>query len=131
MYWMLCAHPLFRMPVFIMGVLGGLQVLRARRSLEDFEDPNLNKNILHVIFPWGYRSKNDTTDTNGKNDTRLNMKHSVNVWSKRVDACSVLYILSLASLTVTQAVLVAKYTVIGNSFEISTIATCISDNICL
>ena len=69
-----------------------------------------------IIFPWGYRSKNDTTDTNGNNDNRLNMKHSVYVWSKRVDACSVFYILSLASLTVTQAVLEAKYTVIGNSF---------------
>ena len=116
MYWMLCGHPLFRMPVFMMGVLGGLQVLRARRSLENFEDPNLNKNILHVIFPWGYSSKNDCSEINGKNDTRLNMKNSVNVWSKRVDACSLFYILSLASLTVTQAVLEAKYTVIGNSF---------------
>ena len=102
------------MPVFMMGVLGGLQVLRARRSWESFEDPNLNKNILHVIFPWGYRSKNDSTETNGKNDTQLNMKHSINVWSKRVDVCSILYVLILVSLTVTQAALEAKYTGIGN-----------------
>ena len=111
---MLCAHPLFRMPVFMMGVLGGLQVLRARRSWESFEDPNLNKNILHVIFPWGYTSKNDSTETNEKIDTQLKMKHSINVWSKRVDVCSILYVLILVSLTVTQAALEAKYTGIGN-----------------
>ena len=110
---MLCAHPLFRMPVFMMGVLGGLQVLRARRSWETFKDPNLNKNILHVIFPWGYRSNNDSNETNGKNDTPLNMKHSVNIWTKRVDVCSILYVLILVSLTVIQAVLETKYTGIG------------------
>ena len=110
---MLCAHPLFRMPVFMMGVLGGLQVLRARRSWKSFEDPNLNKNILHVIFPWGYRSTNDSNKINEKNDTPLNMEYSVNVWSKRVDVCSIVYVLILVSLTVTQSVLEAKYTGIG------------------
>ena len=98
----------------MMGVLGGLQVLRARRSWESFKDPNLDKNILHVIFPWGYRSKDDWSETNERSDTQLNMKHSVNVWSKRVDVCSSLYVLILVSLTVTQATLEAKYTGIGN-----------------
>ena len=110
---MLCAHPLFRMPVFMMGVLGGLQVLRARRSWETFEDPNLNKNILHIIFPWGFRSNNDCTETNEKIDAPSNMKFSVNVWTKRVDVCSILYVFILVSLTVIQAVLEAKYTGIG------------------
>ena len=97
----------------MMGVLGGLQVLRARRNWESFKDPNLNKNILHVIFPWGYRSKDDRTEANEKSDMQLNKEHSVNVWRKRVDVCSILYVLILVSLTVTQATLEAKYTGIG------------------
>ena len=43
----------FRLPVFLMGVLGGLQVLRAHLDWENFEDPNLNKNLIHTFIPWG------------------------------------------------------------------------------
>ena len=113
---MLCAHPLFRTPVFMMGVLGGMQVLRARSNWDNFEDQNLNKNIFHVIFPWGCRNKTKSTETNTKNDMKLSMKQSVKIWRKRVDLCSTLYVLVLVSLTVTQAVLEAKYTGIGNCF---------------
>ena len=36
-----------------MGVLGGLQVLRAHSDWENFEDLNLVKNLLHCVNPWG------------------------------------------------------------------------------
>ena len=50
---MVTAHPVIRLPIFLMGVLAGLQVLRAHSDWENFEDPNLDKNILHSLVPWG------------------------------------------------------------------------------
>ena len=130
---MLCAHPLFRLPVFVMGMFGGLQVLRAHNNWENFQDPNLNNNILHILFPWGCCGRKTASETKGKetesseaegketessetvvkDDKSLNMKQSIKIWSKRVDVSTVLYVLIIASLAVTQAVLEAKYTGIG------------------
>jgi hypothetical protein len=45
-------NPVFRMPVFVMGILAGLQRIREADN-EDFMDPNLSKNFLHDILPWG------------------------------------------------------------------------------
>ena len=48
-----------------------------------------------------------------KDDKSLNIKQSMKIWSKRVDVSTVFYVLIIASLAVTQAVLEAKYTGIG------------------
>ena len=43
------------MPVFVMGIIAGLQKLR-EVSNEKFSDPNLSKPFLHDIIPWGITS---------------------------------------------------------------------------
>ena len=40
------AHPLLRLPVFLMGVVGGLL------SVRGLEDPHHHRALLHDIFPW-------------------------------------------------------------------------------
>ena len=40
------AHPLLRLPVFLMGVAGGLLAVRG------VEDPHHHHSLLHDIFPW-------------------------------------------------------------------------------
>ena len=110
---MICAHPLFRFPVFVMGILGGLQVLRAHNNWETFEDPNLNRSILHILIPWGCCSKREQSGKDKMDDESLNKKNSIAIWKNRVDISATFYILILLSLSVTQAVLEAKYTGAG------------------
>lgn len=112
-YWMICAHPLFRFPVFVMGILGGLQVLRAQSNWEKFEDPNQNRNILHILIPWGFCGKREQSATDKVEDESLNKKKNINIWRKRVDISAAFYILILVSLSATQAVLEANYTGTG------------------
>ena len=45
-------HPIVRMPVFVMGIIAGLQKIREVNQ-EQFSDPNLSKIFLHDIIPWG------------------------------------------------------------------------------
>ena len=45
--WIATAHPLTRLPVFIMGVAAGLVRLRGEN------DFNLGRNCLHCLLPWG------------------------------------------------------------------------------
>lgn len=110
---MICAHPLFRFPVFVMGILGGLQVLRAHNNWETFEDPNLNRNILHILIPWGCCSKTEHSGTDKMENEALKKEMSINIWRKHVDISATFYILILVSLSVTQAFLEAKYTGTG------------------
>ena len=35
-----------------MGILGGLQMERARSHWENFEDPTMNKNLIFTLVPW-------------------------------------------------------------------------------
>ena len=93
-----------------MGILGGSQVLRAHNNWKTFEDPNINKNILHILIPWGCFSKNEQSGTDKTDDETLNKKESIRIWRNRVDISAAFYILILVSLSVTQAVLEAKYT---------------------
>ena len=47
------AHPLLRLPVFLMGVAGGLLAVR------DQEDPHHHhRSTLHDIFPWALSAQN-------------------------------------------------------------------------
>ena len=45
--WIANAHPLTRLPVFLMGVAAGLARLRGE------DDFNLGRNLLHCLLPWG------------------------------------------------------------------------------
>ena len=100
-YWVTSAHPLFRFPVFLMGVLGGLQVLRAHYNWEAFEDPNLEKNLLHTIQPWGWRSTNCCSKrTEGKNSMMKTKAKSTKIWRRRTDFSAFLYVGILTALAV-------------------------------
>ena len=110
---MTTAHPLFRLPVFLMGVLGGLQVLRAHSDWDNFEDPNLNKNILHTIHPWGCGKSKCCSETNKTEKTMkktsIDKAKSKKIWRKRVDFSAFLYVLILTSLCVAKVALDITY----------------------
>ena len=111
-YWMVTAHPLFRFPVFLMGVLGGLQVLRAHNNVETFEDPNVNKNLLHVIHPWGCGSKSCCSKKVSEEETKpqkISKEKSIKIWRKRVDFSAFLYVGFLTALVITKTVLDVMY----------------------
>ena len=110
-YWMTTAHPIFRFPVFLMGMLGGLQVLRAYQDREtSFHDPNLNKNLLHCILPWGWGSscckKKSSTR---KGSSELTKESVAKIWKRRVDFNAFLYVGFLSALTLTKVALDVVY----------------------
>ena len=52
-----------------------------------FEDPNINKNLLHNIFPWGYGGsklclKNKSKEGNNK---KISKENHINIWKRRTD----------------------------------------------
>ena len=110
-YWMVTAHPLVRFPIFLMGMLAGLQVLRAHGKWEDFEDPNINKGLLYTLQPWGtaktrFYEKEEEKKTSS---TKICKEDSIKIWRKRVDFNSFTYIGFLTALIVTQVALDIKY----------------------
>ena len=114
-YWVSTAHPLFRFPVFLMGVLGALQVLRAHDNLDAFEDPNLNKNLLHVLLPWGYgRSCQKSKERKKSSETIGNQKSRI-IWKKRVDFGAFLYVGLLTAIIITEISLDVTYRQKGTS----------------
>ena len=110
-YWMVTAHPLVRFPIFLMGMLAGLQVLRAHGKWEDFEDPNINKSLLYTLQPWGtakfqcYEKEEELQTIS----TKICKEDSIKIWRKRVDFNSFTYIVFLTALIVTQVALDIKY----------------------
>ena len=108
---MTTAHPIFRFPVFLMGMLGGLQVLRAYQDREtSFHDPNLNKNLAHCILPWGWGSscckKKSVTK---KGSSELTKESVAKIWKRRVDFNAFLYVGFLSALVVTKVTLDLVY----------------------
>ena len=110
-YWMVTAHPLVRFPIFLMGMLAGLQVLRAHGKWEDFEDPNVNKSLLYTLQPWGTAKTRCHEKEEEKNirTTKICKEVSIEIWRKRVDFNSFMYIGFLTALIVTQVALDVKY----------------------
>ena len=110
-YWMVTAHPLVRFPIFLMGMLAGLQVLRAHGKWEDFEDPNVNKSLLYTLQPWGTAKTRCHEKEEEKNirTTKICKEDSIKIWRKRVDFNSFMYIGFLTALIVTQVALDVKY----------------------
>ena len=97
-----------------MGVLGGLQVLRANSDWENFEDPNLSKNLLHAFIPWGCsKSKccsKKTKDEISTKALKTEKQKSIKIWKRRVEFGTVLYVAILTTLCVTKVVLDVLYT---------------------
>ena len=94
MYWLRVyftstSHPLVRFPIFLMGMLAGLQVLRAHKDKEIFEDPNISKNLLHTLLPWGFGC---CTKQEEKTTQRLSTERRTKIWRKRVDFNAFLYV---------------------------------------
>ena len=96
-----------------MGVLGGLQVLRANSDWENFEDPNLSKNLLHAFIPWSCgiskccsKKTNDEISIKAK---KIDKQKSMKIWKRRVEFCAVLYVAILTTLCVTKVVLDVLY----------------------
>ena len=55
-------HPIVRMPVFVMGIIAGLQKVREVNDGK-YSDPNMSKTFLHDIIPWGiFFSKKKTEE---------------------------------------------------------------------
>ena len=108
------AHPLFRLPIFLMGVLGGLQVLRAHSDWENFDDPNLAKNLLHCVNPWGCgKSRCCSKKNKEKEDLKVaksDKQKSMKTWRKRTDFSAFLYVAILTALCVTNVALDMTYT---------------------
>ena len=96
-----------------MGVLGGLQILRANSDWENFEDPNLSKNLLYALIPWGCcKSKccsKKTKDKISTKATKIDKQKSMKIWKRRVEFSTVLYVAILTTLCVTKVVLDVLY----------------------
>lgn len=110
---MVTAHPLVRFPVFLMGVLGGLQVLRAHNDWEKFEDPNIDKSLLHVVLPCSCCTKicccTNKIDAHSETKKNVDKEQGKAIWRKRVDFAAFLYIGILTALCVTNATLDIQY----------------------
>ena len=108
---MTSAHPVVRLPVFLMGVLAAIQVLRENRYHGvEFKDPNLLKNILHTLIPWGCgfqccKTKQDETSANQNCDEEKKLK----IWKTRVDFNAFLYVGFLMCLTLIKLALDLSY----------------------
>ena len=114
---MTIAHPLFRLPIFLMGMLGGLQVLRAHNRKEIFNDPDLSKNILHTLLPWGCCTSPCCSEkiqgVNGDNKTHETS--STQIWKRRVDFIAFVYVGFLTALITINVTLHMKYDDEGKS----------------
>ena len=100
--WMVTAHPVIRLPIFLMGVLAGLQVLKAHSDWENFEDPNLDKHILHSLVPWGcgksiVGSKNEEQEKL-ISPAKVDKEKATKIWRQRVDFSAFLYVGLLTTL---------------------------------
>merc|ERR1719186_2438389 len=63
LFWTTTAHPIMRLPVFIMGMAAGLVRLKGK-------DHNFNthRNFLHDIFPWGFSQPADNANSTNSED---------------------------------------------------------------
>ena len=106
-YWISIANPFVRVPVFMMGMLGGIQVLRAHIHKENFQDPNLYNGLMHTIFPWRFYSSicYHSTGNNDETTAVLENDQRQNIWRRRVDFNAGLYCGLLCVLATTHKIL--------------------------
>jgi len=88
-------NPVLRLPVFVMGILGGIQTLRWRKGI-DYQDQNENKNLFHDLLPWTVWEKNKTQLPWRIQDNIMiifNKENSKTVWRRKTDRSAIIYIL--------------------------------------
>ena len=78
----LAMNPVSRLPVFLMGIMAGLQNIRHAENPDEYIDPNLHRLWIHNILPWGVLGGNKTFK---KLDAEQEKEEEVKVWRKRVD----------------------------------------------
>ena len=103
---MVTAHPIIRFPVFLMGILGGLQTL-GYYGKNDFTDQNLDKNLFYTILPIGGWCSNPISSSTlnskcVKLDSDMNNEQSptATIWRRRVDFSSIVCSLAIITLTI-------------------------------
>ena len=110
-YWMTTAHPLIKLPIFLMGMLGGLQVLRANNHKDSFVDPNLDKNLVHTLLPWGCNSRKCCCGTQKMEaPKKVETLSQTKIWRRRVDFNAFLFVGFLCALSATKLALDICYT---------------------
>ena len=103
--WAYTINPVSRLPVFLMGVIAGLQNIRHTEDQVEFIDPNLHRLWIHNILPWGVMGGNKTFK---RLDVEQEKEDAVKVWSKRVDQGSGLILVYTVGVMVT-GVILGKY----------------------
>ena len=101
------AQPLLRFPVFLMGVLGGIQTLRYY-ARKDSTDLNLHRNLFHTILPWGgsydiFVSQKSNTEDNIKQES------PTVIWRRRVDFSACFSLIALSFLIIFRMLLEIYY----------------------
>ena len=97
-FWPLTANPLSRLPVFVMGIIAGLQNLREKDEDYGFVDPNLHQSILHCLFPWGLHENYKRLPLHESQAN--NRKYEAQIWRRRVDLSTLIIILLMAIATI-------------------------------
>ena len=84
----------------MMGILGGLHVLRAHYK-NNFMDPDLEKPLTQRTLPMKIATK--MTNTNTTRNDEINIEKSIrsNIWRRRVDFNALVYAGLLGFLTCT------------------------------
>ena len=110
------AHPVIRFPVFLMGVLAGLQVSRANQSWESFEDPNIKKSLLFTLlpcnFPGAMCNKKKPEEEIAKSLPNIN--EGRRLWRRRTDLNGILYIVVLLAIILSNVALTQEQCFKGN-----------------
>ena len=86
-----------------MGMLGGIQVLRAHIHKENFQDPSLHNSRLHTIFPRICHSSkccHRAGDSDGATAVLENDQRQT-IWRRRVDFNAGFYSVLLCALAIT------------------------------
>ena len=89
----LYVHPLFRIPVFIMGISAGLLTLRGE------EYPHNKTGYLHFLFPWKISNKSEEITLplleNASTKTESTTKSSSLPWGQITDLSSIIICLAI------------------------------------
>ena len=81
---MATAQPIIRFPLLMMGIAGGLSVLRFHNK-KSCKDDNLYKNLFYAIFPWSWNSNLETNEKLTDSEAPSKQEAPRIIWKRRVD----------------------------------------------
>ena len=99
------AHPVIRFPVFLMGVLAGLQVSRANQSWELFEDPNIERSLLYTLLPINFSGNMCKKPVKVIANSQPNIGECRRIWRRRTDLNGILFIVVLLAIILSNVAL--------------------------